>query len=157
MRRGCDVWCGAIPDGRCEPARDIAKVPQGAVRAQRGYRLVTTHTVDQPATTFCPSCRRSRSLDHRYRGAHWTTCTGVALDVVVPLPSWPYRLSPQQYAAPVGVTPHVSWVPALRELKVRPPPTATGWGSLTVLPSPSSPHVLVPQQYAAPLLVSAQV
>src|SRR5437773_5065849 len=39
------------------------------------------------------------------------TFTGTLLSVVVPSPSSPVTLSPQQYAMPAGVTPQVWWKP----------------------------------------------
>src|SRR5207245_11273560 len=74
------------------------------------------------------------------------TPTGAALGVVVPCPSRPKRLSPQQYAAPPGVTPQVVPAPALTAAKVRPPDTATGVALLVVVPFPSWPESLSPQQ-----------
>src|SRR3989442_418706 len=47
------------------------------------------------------------------------TATGVALFVVVPLPSWPRPLFPQQYTAPPVVTPQVWSPPPLTVAKVR--------------------------------------
>src|SRR5207244_196363 len=86
---------------------------------------------------------------------------------VLPVPSCPYGVAPQQYAAPLVVTPHAKPDPALIALKVSPPATATGvvlhaWGCETlkqfwgpvVVPMPSSPAMLSPQQYAAPTVVT---
>src|SRR5207249_3667753 len=57
-------------------------------------------------------------------------------------------LSPQQYATPAAVTPHVWAIPAAT--------AATGTGvSLVSVPLPSRPPI--PQQYAAPSGVSAHV
>src|SRR6266550_3316636 len=85
------------------------------------------------------------------------TATGVRLLIVVPFPSSPEPLSPQQYAAPLGVTPQVSQRTPLTAANVSPPDTATGAGLLVVVPFPSSPEPLSPQQYAAPLGVTPQV
>src|SRR2546422_309741 len=69
------------------------------------------------------------------------TATGVRLLVVVPVPSWPKALSPQQYATPFGVTPQVEYFsPALTAANVSPPDTATGVALLVVVPLPSSPY-----------------
>src|SRR5206468_12499060 len=65
------------------------------------------------------------------------TGTRTSLFVVVPLPSSPPPLSPQQYAAPPGVRPHVkpmAPVPTLIAAKVSSPDTAAG----TVLQGKSS-------------------
>src|SRR5689334_7420109 len=79
------------------------------------------------------------------------TLTGTRLLVVVPSPGAPALLSPQQYAAPAGVTPQVEVAPALRVAKVSPPGTANGAVSSSSSPVPR------PQQYAAPAEVSPQV
>src|SRR5947199_132821 len=68
---------------------------------------------------------------------HCTTRTGVRLVTVVPLPSWPNRLSPQQYTPPLGVAPHVWSPPAETTANVRPPATGTGLTRPPVVPSPS--------------------
>ena len=72
------------------------------------------------------------------------TATGVALAVVVPLPSAPSPLAPQQYAAPVVVTPQANPFPALTDANVSPPDTGPGvvvgfWPNASVVPLPSSP------------------
>src|SRR5260370_1375910 len=77
--------------------------------------------------------------------------------MVVPSPSSPASFVPQQYAAPLVVTPHGRTVPALTAAKVRPPPTATGVKRPCPAPSPSWPWALSPQQYAAPVVVSPHV
>src|SRR3712207_1012498 len=74
---------------------------------------------------------------------------GAALLVVVPVPSWPYSLSPQQYAAPDATTPQAedpptSPVPTSIDLKVSAASTAVGVGDE------------LPQQYAMPSRDSAQ-
>src|SRR6266566_10011771 len=87
------------------------------------------------------------------------TATGLVRFVVVPSPSWPLSLSPQQYAAPAVVTPQVWKLPALTAAKVSPPTTATGLVCFVFaqVPSPSAPPPLYPQQYAAPAVVMAHV
>src|SRR5438309_10304634 len=76
------------------------------------------------------------------------------------MPSWPYPLAPQQYAAPVVVRPHVckppptAIPPRATAENVRPPVTATGTELEVVEPSPNWPSELSPQQYAAPVVVS---
>ena len=59
------------------------------------------------------------------------------------------RVTPQQYATPAVVTPHVTLGPALSIAKVSPPGTATGAVSS---PSPRG----IPQQYATPVEVRPQ-
>ena len=54
------------------------------------------------------------------------TFTGTRLLVVEPSPSCPRALSPQQYATPPVVTPHVCSCPAVRLANVSPPLTAVG-------------------------------
>ena len=70
------------------------------------------------------------------------TATGTELVTVVPLPSRPERLWPQQLTAPVFNTAHV-WEPsAVIETAVAPPInafTATGTELVTVVPLPSRP------------------
>ena len=67
------------------------------------------------------------------------TATGVALLVVVPFPSSPAPLNPQQYAAPLVVTPQVCSYPALTAANVSPPDTATAASLFVVVPFPISP------------------
>src|SRR2546430_13555412 len=55
-----------------------------------------------------------------------TTGTGLDRFVLVPSPSCPSPLDPQQYAAPLGVTPQVCRPPALTATNGRPPATGTG-------------------------------
>src|SRR5207249_8518781 len=85
------------------------------------------------------------------------TATGVALLVVVPFPSSPLPLYPQQYAVPLVVTPQALMKPALTAANVSPPETATGVQPLVVVAFPRTPEPLSPQQYAAPLGVTPQV
>lgn len=64
----------------------------------------------------------------------------------VRLPRRPERLLPQQYPAPVVVTPHVKVSPALTATQFSPPATARGVVLLAVIvPLPSSPSALSPQ------------
>jgi hypothetical protein len=74
------------------------------------------------------------------------TAVGVALLVVVPLPSWPYVLSPQQYATPPVVSAQALESPTLIRLKLSPPATRVGVARASVVPSPSCPWLLSPQQ-----------
>lgn len=71
---------------------------------------------------------------------------GTARGVVVPSPSWPELLRPQQNAAPELVSPQVCCVPVISVVKTCPPKTATGTRRGVVVPSPSEPSVLNPQQ-----------
>src|SRR4051812_22341465 len=84
------------------------------------------------------------------------TATAVKDSVVVPLPSWPLPLYPQQYAQPperAHMCPVVTGLP--------PPPaviavafvrleTVTGIDESVVVPSPSWPWLLSPQHFAVP-------
>jgi hypothetical protein len=85
------------------------------------------------------------------------TLTGTAVFIVVPLPSWPELLSPQQYAVSPVVTPQLWLVPALTVAKMKPPKTATGTALFIVVPLPSWPELLSPQQYAVPPVVTPQL
>ncbi len=85
------------------------------------------------------------------------TGTGLNLAVVVPSPSWPEMLPPQQYAAAPAVMPHVYENRALTAAKVSPPETGTGLDLAVVVPSPSWPELLRPQQYAVPPIVTPHV
>src|SRR5213593_2633556 len=67
------------------------------------------------------------------------TATGVELLILVPLPSSPLPLWPQQYAAPAGVTPQVAATPALTEANVSPPDTVRAVVLDTSVPLPSWP------------------
>jgi len=73
------------------------------------------------------------------------TATGIELLAVVPLPSWPHLLNPQQYATPLVVRPQLPW-PALTVPKLNPPETGTGVLEFVVVPLPSWPYALLPQQ-----------
>src|SRR5207248_3173489 len=83
------------------------------------------------------------------------TAVGTSRVVVVPSPTWSRLLKPQQYAAPLGVTPQVWASPALTPPNKRPPATAVGTSRVAVVPSPSKPPT--PQQYAAPLVLTPHV
>src|SRR5438128_8728246 len=86
------------------------------------------------------------------------TFTGTLVFVVVPSPSWPRLLLPQQYTRPPRVTPQPWYPPVLSRPNMSPPATATGTKLLLpVEPPPSCPYSLSPQQYAAPLVVRPQV
>src|SRR5439155_24148308 len=85
------------------------------------------------------------------------TVTSVGLAKVVPLPSWPEALSPQQRAPPSERT---------AQLYLRPPAgarafvrfvTCTGAVRRVVVPSPIWPLTLVPQHCAVPSLRVTQL
>jgi len=78
----------------------------------------------------------------------------VELLVRVPVPSWPEDPLPQQYAAPLVVTPHADPSPALTSEKLRPPATAAGVAVPVLVPVPRLPFTFTPQQYAAPLVAT---
>src|SRR5438094_468468 len=85
------------------------------------------------------------------------TASGVADDTtLLPAPSWPRALLPQQNAAPAVVRPHVPFVPAPSNLNVRPPTTRVGVVRVVVVLSPSCPELFTPQQNAAPVAVRPQ-
>src|SRR5207249_1684907 len=92
--------------------------------------------------------RQRASVAGVTRAPHCTTRTGVNRSVVVPSPSWPSTLRPQQKAVPAAVTPQVWTAPAVTA--AQPPParasTRTGLDRLVVAPSPSWPKPLRPQQ-----------
>lgn len=77
--------------------------------------------------------------------------------VVVPFPSSPPSLAPQQYAAPAGFNPQVYDPPATIVVKPMPPDTGTGVALPVVEPLPSSPAALLPQHDAAPEAATMQV
>ena len=79
---------------------------------------------------------------------------------MVPLPSRPKSLLPQQLTAPVFNNAHVWASPAVIETAVTPPInafTATGTELVTVVPLPSRPEPLFPQQLTAPVFNNAHV
>jgi hypothetical protein len=74
------------------------------------------------------------------------TTVGTDLLVVVPSPSCPRSLAPQQNADPALVTPQVWFAPASILANFSPPDTATGSELLVVVPSPIWPRSLFPKQ-----------
>jgi hypothetical protein len=82
--------------------------------------------------------------------------TGVVELVVLPLPSWPFVLSPQQLTAPVVETPQEWARPAEMSTSVARPLTGTGLGVLAPL-LPSCPLEFRPQHFAVPSVIAAQV
>src|SRR3989442_10364226 len=79
-------------------------------------------------------------------------CTSTGLDwfVVVPSPSWPLPLAPQQYAAALSpvASPQVCKSPPVTAAKLTPAGacTSTGLDRFVIVPSPSWPLPLAPQQ-----------
>ena len=59
--------------------------------------------------------------------------------MVVPSPSWPNWLDPQQYMVPPETIPQVCKKPGTMLEKFNPPNTVTGEVRLVVVPSPSAP------------------
>src|SRR6185369_10930724 len=92
------------------------------------------------------------------------TARGVLLSSVVPSPSWPKLLLPQQRAVPSARIAQV-WSNPVRSLTVpvsiatalSRPLTATGVRRSVVVPSPSSPWPFEPQQRALPSERTAHV
>ena len=84
------------------------------------------------------------------------TYTGVSLWVVVPSPSWPFQLAPQQRALPLDRVAQVWELPAEMEMAVDIPETYTDVFLSVVVPSPSWPFSLFPQQRALPLFRATQ-
>jgi hypothetical protein len=98
----------------CELPTEIDRTPPPSPDGVTG----TDEVVPLPSPVYMPQQRTPPFV----RSAHesWTpvdtaatpddsplTLTGVVLDVVVPLPSWPNALSPQQRTPPPSVTAHV--------------------------------------------------
>src|SRR5438552_11508030 len=67
------------------------------------------------------------------------TAVGTSRFVVVPSPSSPDPLKPQQYAAPLVVTPQVCAAPALTPANERPPATGVGTSRGMVVRAPGRP------------------
>ena len=86
-----------------------------------------------------------------------STSTGLAEVVVVPLPSWPESLAPQQNTRPSFKRAQLCCAPAVISTAPASPETAAGRARSTVLPSPSCPASLAPQQATVPSLFRAQV
>jgi len=86
------------------------------------------------------------------------TWTGTELFFVVPFPSWPERLRPQQRTPPPAATAQV-WAPpaAISTTPEASPVTWTGTELFFVVPFPSWPERLSPQQLTPPDVVMAQV
>ena len=85
------------------------------------------------------------------------TVTGVVELVVVPSPSCPKSLPPQQRAVPSASSAHVCIHPAVMATAPVRPDTTTGVVELVAVPSPSCPESLPPQHLAVPSASSPQV
>jgi hypothetical protein len=85
------------------------------------------------------------------------TATGVDELVVVPLPSSPWALYPQQSTVPFESSAQAEYSPAEMAVTLVGPRTATGVDELIVVPLPSSPYSLSPQQSTVPFESSPQV
>src|SRR5207248_714180 len=123
----------------------VAQLPVGVV-APAVRRSARDHTAAVPTAPVQDREREpSRDRDRApalalLKASPPTTATGVAdAPPVPPSPSWPAKLSPQQYAAPDVVTPQVCAPPAPTIVKARSPATRAGlvWGM--PIPSPSWP------------------
>src|SRR3989454_4872005 len=97
---------------------------------------------------MCPlgvlACWRLRQ---RFGAPHCTTRIGINRSVVVPSPSSPLPLAPQQYPTPAAVTPQVWAVPAVTALKLTPAgaSTSTGLDRGVEEPPPRRPRPSPPQ------------
>jgi hypothetical protein len=81
----------------------------------------------------------------------------MGLLLLPPLPSWPPKPAPQQYALESVFSPHVNEEPAAIVANTIAPETGTMLALLTVDPLPSSPMALSPAQNTAPVLFSTHV
>jgi hypothetical protein len=90
-----------------------------------------------------------------------TTRTGTLLLFLVPSPSWPCGLLPQQYTSPSVVTPQACEVPAEMDEKLRPPATGAGLklqGLVWQLAWPKELRTpIIPQQYPLCVAVTPHV
>ena len=91
------------------------------------------------------------------------TCTGLNRTVVLPSPTAPSSLYPQQTTPPEACNAHIVTPPLLTaeipdSVPVPPTPvTDTGLRRVVVVPSPSSPWLFEPQHRTAPETSTAQV
>src|SRR5450759_909387 len=92
------------------------------------------------------------------------TWTGMLLSVVVPLPSWPYRLKPQASTWPLEVSARLCCAPPAIAVTVVPEGRLTATGVemqpqpvVVVVPLPSWPKAFQPQARTWPLEVSARL
>jgi len=81
----------------------------------------------------------------------------VAPSDAVPLPTWPIRLSPQQYASPALVTAQVWRYADATFAQLMPPETSAGVTRSVTVPSPICPDVFDPQQKRCASVSIAQV
>ncbi len=73
------------------------------------------------------------------------TCVGIDTDIVLPIPSCPAALLPQQYSVP-SRSAQVRLMPVLTAFQLVAVVIWTGLGRGVVVPSPSCPSVFAPQQ-----------
>src|SRR5450432_2448960 len=85
------------------------------------------------------------------------TVTGRFESVVVPLPSWPERLLPQQRTVPDERRTQVVCAPAVMPTTALAFATVTGSDELVLFPLPSWPRKLKPQHWTPPVESTAQV
>ena len=78
------------------------------------------------------------------------TLTGIALEVVRLLPSWPEELSPQHWTVPFASRAQACELLAETAMAVVMPETRTGLALLAVLILPSWPEELFPQHWTVP-------
>src|ERR1700716_3115157 len=78
------------------------------------------------------------------------TATGVEPSVVVPLPSWPLSLAPQQWRFPAVCRGQLWSPPAAISITVLMAAPATGVGLSVFVPSPSWPCAFAPQHRTVP-------
>src|SRR5262245_38077172 len=89
--------------------------------------------------------------------ARFDTCTGLALLLVVPLPSWPCAFTPQHQTVPSAFKAQVWYAPAVIWVTVPDSPTKSiGKGWMVAWLPPSWPERFEPQHFT-PLLTSTQV
>jgi len=99
---------------------------------------------------------KSQRRETRFPGHGARTATGVVLPSLVPSPSWPSKLLPQQSVAPPLIRAQVSFPPAATAVAPLTPETETGVDPPVVVPLPSSPSSLAPQHSTVPPLKRAQ-
>ena len=86
-----------------------------------------------------------------------TTRAGSSRVVVLPSPSWPAKLLPQQVTPPPARTTQEWSAPAPTAVAPETAATSTGRAGVAVVASPSCPLPFHPQHFTAPAVVVAQV
>src|SRR5476649_2756821 len=94
---------------------------------------------------------------HAFRPVGSGTRIGASLSMLVPSPSWPLKLRPQPYMAPLVLIANACDLPAATKAQSLSLPTlvGTGCGSVSDVPRPSVPFWLEPQVHRVPSLRSA--